>query len=77
MNWEHIHVVFQTICHILIQRAELLQVRANESFLFRRFPKYTPLSDIGNIFRTNQNLLETILHFQQRTGYLTESGIVK
>ena len=62
---EHIHVIFQPGCHILVQRAEFLQVFPDHGFLLGRLPQDALLGDIGDILGADQHLLKAILHLQQ------------
>ena len=77
MDREHLYIVFQTACHVPIQRAELLQVLPHHGLLLGRLPKDALLHNVGNVLAADQHLFKAILHLQQGGRNLTEGGVVK
>ena len=50
---EHVYIVFQAICHVLVEWAEFLQMVADHGALGRCLAQYAVLRYIGNVLRAD------------------------
>ena len=77
MDREEAHELIDPFVHRAVERRELLEVLADQRLLLRVLLEQALGDDEGDVFASDADLLEAILHAPQRLGHELKARVVE